>query len=216
MSSPCTFTLAFSYADTVTATGVLITDVVPVEVIGVSFDSSRPVTPTGAVSYTWLLGDLLPGDGGVITITGVVSPGLPPGHVFTNTATITATMVDGNLANNQDSVRVSIQAAPVAMEDGYTTTEDIPLAVAAPGVLDNDVDPNGDPLTAVLDSPPLSGTLVLNADGSFTYTPTLDFHGVDTFTYHATDTISDSNVAAVTLTVQARHFVYLPLVIKNR
>ena len=91
----------------------------------------------------------------------------------------------------------------LAMDDGYTTTEEIPLAVTAPGVLGNDQDPNGDPLAAVLDSPPLSGTLVLDPDGSFAYTPTLDFHGVDTFTYHATDTVSDSNLATVILTVTA-------------
>jgi hypothetical protein len=72
--------------------------------------SSRPVTPTGTVSYTWLLGDLPPGEGGVITITGMVSPDLSPGHVFTNTAAITATMVDGCPANNRDSVRVSVHS----------------------------------------------------------------------------------------------------------
>jgi uncharacterized repeat protein (TIGR01451 family) len=198
-----TFTLTFGYAGTVTGTGAVITDVVPAEVTGISFDSSRPVTPIGTVSYTWLLGDLLPGEGGVITVTGVVSPDLSPGHAFTNTATITATLADGEPDNNRDSVRVSIQAAPVAMDDVYTTTEEIPLIVAAPGVLGNDGDQNNDPLEAVLDSPPLSGTLALNSDGAFTYTPTLDFHGVDVFTYHATDAISDSNVAAVTLTVTA-------------
>jgi hypothetical protein len=111
----------------------------------------------------------------------------------------------------------SCQAAPVALDDYYTTTEDIPLAVAAPGVLANDSDPEGDPLAAVLDSPPLSGTLALNLDGSFTYTPALSFAGVDAFTYHATDAISASNVATVTLTVEPQtcHSVYLPLVLKN-
>jgi uncharacterized repeat protein (TIGR01451 family) len=198
-----TFTLTFGYAGAGTATNVLISDVVPVEVTQVAYDSSRPVTPTGIVSYTWLLGDLPPGEAGVITVTGVVSPGLPAGYAFTNTATITATMVDGCPANNRDSVRVSIQAAPIAADDSYTATEDIPLTVAAPGVLANDVDLNGDPLAALLDSQPLSGTLVLSSDGSFTYTPTLNLHGVDTFTYHATDAISDSNLAAVTLTVTA-------------
>ncbi len=216
---PITFTLAFSNTGAFTATGILITDAVPVEVTQVAFDSSRPVTPTDTVSYTWLLGDLLPGESGVITITGVVSPGLPAGYGFTNTATIAAAMGDCDPANNWDSVRISIlQAVPIAADDAYTTTEGVPLAVAAPGVLANDYDPNGDPLTAVLDGPPLSGTLVLNPDGSFTYTPTLDFSGVDIFTYHATDTISDSNVATVTLTVEPQpfHFVYLPLVMRKQ
>jgi uncharacterized repeat protein (TIGR01451 family) len=200
---PITFTLAFSNAGTVTATGVLVRDVMPAEVTSPSYHSSRPVTPTGTVSYTWLLGDLPPGEAGMITATSVVSSGLPAGHAFTNTAIVSATMVDCCPANNGNSVRVSIQAVPVAMDDGYTTMEEIPLAVAAPGVLGNDSDLNGDPLAPVLDSPPLSGILVLNANGSFTYTPILNFHGVDLFTYHVTDAISDSNVAAVTLNVTA-------------
>ena len=80
-------------------------------------------------------------------------------------------------------------------------------------MLGNDQDPDGDPLRAVLDSLPLSGTLDLHLDGGFTYTPTLDFHGVDAFTYHAIDTITDSNVATVTLTVEAKtvRHIYLPL-----
>jgi uncharacterized repeat protein (TIGR01451 family) len=109
---PITFTLTFNNPGTITATGVVISDVVPVEVTGVAFHSSRPVTPSGTVSYTWLLGDLPPDGEGVITVTGVVSPGLPPGpgYVFTNTATITSAMVDGDLSNNRDSVRVIIRA----------------------------------------------------------------------------------------------------------
>jgi uncharacterized repeat protein (TIGR01451 family) len=107
-----TFTLAFSNPGTATAIGALITDMVPVEVTGVSYHSSRSVTPTGTVSYTWLLGDLPPGEGGVITVTGVVSPGLASGHLFTNTATITATVVDCDPANNRDSVTLTVQAQP--------------------------------------------------------------------------------------------------------
>ena len=47
--------------------------------------------------------------------------------------------------------------------------------MAAPGVLGNDTDPDGDPLTAVLVTGPSHGSLTLNADGSFTYTPAADF-----------------------------------------
>lgn len=61
--------------------------------------------------------------------------------------------------------------APTAANDAYATDEDTPLNVAAPGVLANDTDPEGSPLTAVLVSGPAHATLTLNADGSFTYTP---------------------------------------------
>ncbi len=93
---------------------------------------------------------------------------------------------------------------PTAADDsGYATDEDSPLDVAAPGVLDNDSDPEGDPITAVKDTDPANGALTLNADGSFTYTPNANFNAFDTFTYHATDGSGDSNTATVTVTVGA-------------
>ena len=48
---------------------------------------------------------------------------------------------------------------------------------------------------------PTDGTLTLNADGSFAYTPNADFFGTDTFTYKVNDGSFDSNVAEVTITV---------------
>jgi hypothetical protein len=70
-----------------------------------------------------------------------------------------------------------------------------------PGVLGNDSDADGDALTAVLVSGPTSGALVLNPNGSFTYTPNAGFFGSDSFTYKANDGLADSNVVTVTITV---------------
>jgi VCBS repeat-containing protein len=92
-------------------------------------------------------------------------------------------------------------AVPVALDDSYTTAEDTPLIVAAPGVLANDSDPDGDPLAAVLVSGPAHGTLTLNANGAFTYTPAANFNGTDSFTYRASDGTTNSNLATVTQTV---------------
>ena len=92
---------------------------------------------------------------------------------------------------------------PVAVDDAYATDENTPLNVAAPGVLGNDTDADGDPLTAVLDTDVTNGTLTLNADGSFDYTPDADFTGTDSFTYQANDSLANSNVATVTITVNA-------------
>ena len=61
------------------------------------------------------------------------------------------------------------------------------LTVAAPGVLGNDADPDGNPLTATLVTGAGHGSLTLNANGSFTYTPAANFNGTDTFTYRASD-----------------------------
>ena len=65
----------------------------------------------------------------------------------------------------------------------------------APGVLGNDTDVDGDALTAAPGrATPPNGTLTLNADGSFTYTPDANFNGTDSFTYTANDGTADCNV----------------------
>jgi hypothetical protein len=77
---------------------------------------------------------------------------------------------------------------PIAEDDFYTGVQDVPLVVAAPGVLANDVDPEGDPMTAQNPSTPGHGTLTyFLADGSFEYVPDPGFSGTDTFTYEVTD-----------------------------
>jgi VCBS repeat-containing protein len=68
------------------------------------------------------------------------------------------------------------------------------------GVLANDTDPNpGATLTAILVSNSSHGTVTLNSDGSFTYTPTAGYAGTDSFTYEANNGLASSNVATVTL-----------------
>ena len=74
-------------------------------------------------------------------------------------------------------------------------------AIAEAGVLQNDTDPDLDVLNAVLVGGPANGTLALGKDGSFTYTPSPNFSGVDSFTYRANDGTTDSNLATVTLNV---------------
>ena len=112
-------------------------------------------------------------------------------------------LADSNVATVTITV-TSINDVPVAVDDGYATTEDVALVIAATGVLANDSDADGDPLTADLVADVANGTLALAADGSFTYTPDADFNGVDSFTYTARDpSLADSNVATVTITVNA-------------
>ena len=84
---------------------------------------------------------------------------------------------------------------------GYRIDEDTPLVVPAPGVLANDGDAEGDAITAVLVAGPAHGSLVLNGDGSFSYTPDADWTGTDSFTYRADDGALQSNVATVTIVV---------------
>ena len=94
---------------------------------------------------------------------------------------------------------------PVAAGESYTTAEDTPLVVAAPGVLGNDTDIDSSPLTAVPVSGPAHGTLALNGDGSFTYTPGANYNGSDQFTYQASDGTAASAIVTVQLTIQPRN-----------
>ncbi|MEA5520001.1 Ig-like domain-containing protein [Limnoraphis robusta] len=93
---------------------------------------------------------------------------------------------------------------PVADDDEYTTDFESPMFVDADlGVLDGDSDADGDALTVSLESPPENGSLELNADGSFSYTPNAGFSGKDSFTYTANDGEDRTNVATVTVSVNA-------------
>jgi hypothetical protein len=92
-------------------------------------------------------------------------------------------------------------ASPVAIADTWTTMEEIALSVPAPGVLGNDSDANGDSLVASIASGPKGGSLLLNADGSFTYTPSLDFAGADTFDYLVSDHRGATDIGTVTMEV---------------
>jgi VCBS repeat-containing protein len=111
-----------------------------------------------------------------------------------------------NTTFSNDNVAVLVNntttnQAPVATADTYSTDEDTTLMVAAPGVLGNDSDPDGNPLTATLVTGPAHGTLTLNPNGSFTYTPAANSNDAVTFTYRASDGTAQSNLATVTITV---------------
>lgn len=135
------------------------------------------------------------------TSNGVISGRLSYQSAGEHTVTIT----ESN-GVNKSSVAFTwtvnnINVAPVANHDSYSTNEDSALTVPAPGVLSNDTDEDSAPLTATLVSGPSNGTVVLAANGSFAYTPTLDYHGRDSFTYTASDGALTSNTATVTITV---------------
>jgi VCBS repeat-containing protein len=127
-----------------------------------------------------------------------------PNPNFNGTDSFTYRTSDGRLDSNVATVTITVNPVndpPVAANDSYSTAEDTPLTVAAPGVLGNDTDVDGDSLSAVLVSGPAHGTLTLNSNGSFTYTPAPNYNGPDSFSYKANDGQADSNVATVSLTI---------------
>ncbi len=143
---------------------------------------------------------------GSLTLNANGSFSYTPNANFNGTDSFTYRANDGTINSNVATVTITVNAvndAPVAANDNYSTNEDTPLSVAAAGVLANDSDVDGNPLTAVLVSGPANGSLTLNADGSFSYTPNANFNGSDSFTYRANDGTANSNLATVTITVNA-------------
>ena len=98
-----------------------------------------------------------------------------------------------------------VNDAPVAVPDSYTTAENTVLIVATPGVLANDTDVDGQTLTAAIDvsNYPSHGTAILQPDGSFKYTPYLNYCGPDEFKYRASDEVVRTTLTRVSLQVTA-------------
>jgi VCBS repeat-containing protein len=99
------------------------------------------------------------------------------------------------------SATLQVNNPPVSANDTYTTQEAVPLIIASPGVLANDADANGDALTALLVTKVSHGNLSFAANGGFTYTPSTNYNGTDSFTYRASDGFSTGNVATVTINI---------------
>jgi len=122
--------------------------------------------------------------------------------VSTFSLTVRASDDDGAFVDEVFEIYVNdVDEAPVAFDDSYETVEGITLDVAAPGVLDNDSDPEGAAITASLVTDPADGTLTLNDDGSFSYDPGA-YVGPASFTYQAFDGSIYSEIKTVTITVR--------------
>ena len=213
----------FNGADsfTYTATDGTATSSVATVTITVNPVNDAPVAVGDAVSTdedTPLTGNVLTNDldadGDTLTATLVDGPtngtlALNPDGTFTytpdtnfnGTDSFTYTATDGTATSSVATVSITVNPvndAPVAVSDAVSTDED---TVLTGNVLTNDSDTDGDTLTATLVDGPTNGTLTLNPDGSFTYTPDTDFNGFDSFTYTATDSTTTSPVATVSITV---------------
>jgi VCBS repeat-containing protein len=152
----------------------------------------------------------------VISVTGTTSGTLSlnvdgsfvytPDADFNGTDTFTYRATDGSLQSETRTVTLTVNPVndvPVSNDESFVMDQLTVLKLdAADGVLINDVDVEADALQAILVDSPENGKLVLNADGSFTYTPTATFFGEDSFTYRANDGSANGTLATVRITVQ--------------
>ncbi|OFV79498.1 MAG: hypothetical protein A2Y78_06360 [Acidobacteria bacterium RBG_13_68_16] len=140
---------------------------------------------------------------GALTLNAAGSFTYIPNANFNGTDSFTYRAFAGAVGSNVATVTITVAAvndAAVANADAYATDQGVLLTVAGPGVLGNDSDVDGDPLTAVKLTDPASGTLTWGPnDGSFTYTNAAA--GTYTFTYAANDGTVNSASATVTITV---------------
>jgi VCBS repeat-containing protein len=184
IASNDTFTVVQGHLLTVFAAGVLSNDAVG---WGTNLTAALVTGPTnGTLNFT--------NNGGFTYISS---------NNFTGIDTFTYRADDGVTNSSPATVAITVTAnsVPLATNDTYIVVTNGNLHVSAPGVLSNDADANGDPLTAVLVSTTTHGTLILTNNGGFSYSPTNSYVGPDTFTYRASDGLTNSAVATVTITV---------------
>ena len=133
--------------------------------------------------------------------------GIPEGAAFD------AAVLDFAITNDETFIIGAVEAvdgfgtvqienvAPIATDDSYDLDEDTILTINFPGVLSNDNDLDDDSLVAIVEANPINGTLELNSDGSFEYTPNANFNGTDSFTYTLSDGNGGEDTAIVDLTI---------------
>lgn len=125
-----------------------------------------------------------------------------PDNNYAGTDIFTYSNCDGEGACSQATVSITVLAntTPLAYDDYTDVVFNNP---AAGNVLPNDSDPDGNTLAAALVSGPANGTVLLNTDGSFTYTPGSDYSGPDHFVYQ----LCDNNIPSFCDTAVAFFFV---------
>jgi len=144
--------------------------------------------------------------------TGTLTYQMAPNTSGTATVSMTLSDNGSNVAPNSNTsapqtftIAVNavnaVNAAPVAVADAYAALPNGTTTVAAPGVLANDTDVDVHTLTAALVSNPIYGSLNLQPNGGFSYTPNPGYTGPDSFSYKPNDGTVDGNTVNVTLTV---------------
>lgn len=127
--------------------------------------------------------------------------------VITNrsAASISNIVLSDVLDPNTVLVPGSLTSTPSAIPDGYSVIGNVPITIPAPGLLanDRDVDGVGPALSVVAGtfSGPSGGRLVLNANGSFSYTPPAGFEGVEIINYTLSDGEGATDVGAVSFRI---------------
>jgi uncharacterized repeat protein (TIGR01451 family) len=200
---PITYTLTYTNAGLVPVAGAVLTDIIPAQIVNVSFTASMPVTPTGGADYVWQLPLLAPGESGTITVTGLVDPNLTNVVTITNTAVInTNTVLDLQPDNNSSTV---VTTATDEAISGLVATNDGPTQLGTSTTF-----------TAVISS----GTNVTYTwdfgDGNSATGPIANHvygsAGTYTVTVTAVNSVSSVQVETIAIVIEAEFILYFPFV----
>ncbi|WP_118951449.1 Ig-like domain-containing protein [Taibaiella helva] len=210
---------SFSYrlcdgdGDCDTATVYLI--ITPVDDFPVAVNDTVTVAEDNILAGNAALSDHPSGDGGNIWSLSGVNGGAAHGQVVMNPDGIYTYTPDLDYngpdmimyqlcdADNDCSIAriivtvTPVNDIPVAVNDTLSTNEDTPLSS---NVSTNDTCGDGN-CSYVLNTAPVNGTLVMNADGTFTYTPNANYNGADSFQYRVCDADGDCDTATVVLNI---------------
>ncbi|QOF76727.1 tandem-95 repeat protein [Variovorax sp. 38R] len=136
---------------------------------------------------------------GTVTVNSDGTYTYVPGANFNGTDSFTVTVSDGHGGTTTSTVNVTIDPvndAPTAPDYTKATNENTPVSGQVVG---SDID--GDTLTYTKGSDPTNGTVTVNADGTYTYTPGASFNGTDSFTVTVSDGHGGTTTSTVTVTI---------------
>lgn len=111
---------------------------------------------------------------------------------------ISVLAMSGCGSDNDNEPTVAVNVAPTA-SDAMVTTQ---TEVAINDMLDA-ADADGDTLTYSITTQPTLGSVVVNADGTYTYTPNKEQTGSDSFMFGVSDGVNNQVTAAVSITIEA-------------
>jgi RHS repeat-associated protein len=195
-----TFTAADPYSTSNTATvSIVVQDVPPVTLgadsLTVAAGASvlanvlaNDVAGTGSMDPVSLSIATPPAQGAAVVQAGQILYSANSGASGADSFTYRACDTGGACGTATVTATITTNHSPTAKPDSFQIAAGKTLTVAAPGVLANDSDPDaGDKIQARLGTGVSAGNLLLNSDGSFTYTPAAGFAGTDSFTYFDVD-----------------------------
>ena len=216
-SDSFTYTITDSKGATDTATVTITTAEKPFNDVDARDDSAT--TPFNTPVTINVLANDVDAQGDAFSITGHTNPlngsvvqnangtfTYTPNAGFQGNDSFTYTITDSKGATDTATVHVTTQAQPNtvdARDDNASTAFQTPVNI---NVLSNDVDPQGDAFSITGHTNPAHGTVVQNANGTFTYTPSNGFSGNDSFTYTITDARGATDTATVTVTTAPQPF----------